>query len=55
MQDKYLAFDSVTYNTDAEYSIRYIRQHLQNEDELSDVIFLDIYMNSAGGNCRMSL
>jgi CheY-like chemotaxis protein len=49
MQDKYLAFDSVTYSTDAEYSIRYIREHLQNEDELPDVIFLDIYMNPFSG------
>ncbi|WP_413666608.1 response regulator [Mucilaginibacter sp. Mucisp86] len=49
MQDKYPAFDSVTYSTDAEYSIRYIREHLQNEDELPDVIFLDIYMNPFSG------
>ncbi|UOE51069.1 hypothetical protein MTO98_08270 [Mucilaginibacter sp. SMC90] len=49
MQDKYLAFDAVTYSTDAEYSIRYIREHLQNEDELPDVIFLDIYMNPFSG------
>ncbi|SEO13630.1 CheY chemotaxis protein or a CheY-like REC (receiver) domain [Mucilaginibacter gossypiicola] len=49
MQSKYPAFDSVTYSTDAEYSIRYIREHLQNEDELPDVIFLDIYMNPFSG------
>lgn len=49
MQDKYLAFDAVTYSTDAEYSIRYIREHVQNEDELPDVIFLDIYMNPFSG------
>lgn len=49
MQDKYLAFDAVTYSTDAEYSIHYIREHLQNEDELPDVIFLDIYMNPFSG------
>jgi CheY-like chemotaxis protein len=49
MQDKYLAFDAVTYSTDAEYSIRYIKEHLQNENELPDVIFLDLYMTPFSG------
>ncbi|WP_121809332.1 response regulator [Mucilaginibacter kameinonensis] len=49
MQEKYLAFDAVTYSTNAEHSIRYIREHLQNADELPDVIFLDLYMSPFSG------
>lgn len=49
MQGKYPAFRSITFSTDAEQSINYIKQNLQNHAALPDVIFLDIYMTPFSG------
>ncbi|MEO3407790.1 hypothetical protein AAFN85_27980 [Mucilaginibacter sp. CAU 1740] len=49
MQDRYPAFGSITYSTNAEQSISYIKQNLQNQEALPDVIFLDIYMAPFSG------